>query len=73
MQIKLVEIMIQVVLLSPKSNDDQKKRSSPKKEGFLTPKLDADQKKKKKVFTAIWLYIQPELVGFICANSYFFV
>ena len=43
--------MIQVVLLSPKSDEDQK----------------------KKVFTAIWHYIRPELVGFICANRHFFV
>ena len=45
-----MEVMIQVVLLSPKSNEDQK----------------------KKVFTAIWLCIRQELVGFIRAKGTFF-
>ena len=49
----LVEIMTQIVLFSPKSGEDQKKR--------------------KKVFTAIWHYIRSELGGFVRANRHFFL
>ena len=40
----LVEIMIQVVLLSPKSSEDRKERSSPKIERHFFPKSGEDQK-----------------------------
>ena len=40
----LVEIMIQVQILSTDSNEDQKKRSSPKIEEFLSSKFGEDQK-----------------------------
>ena len=37
------------------------------------PKLSEDQKKKEKVFTALWDYIRPEFVGFSSADWPFFV
>ena len=60
--------MIQVVLFSPKSSENQIKIY---KKGYLSPILGEDQK--QKVLTAIWYHIRLELVGFIRANRHYFV
>ena len=48
----------------------KKKRSSPKIEGFFSRNQvkTKTKTKKEKVFTAIWDYIGPEIVGFIRAG-----
>ena len=56
--------------MSSKSSEDQKK-SSPKIEQFFSLKSSEDPK--KKLFSAIWNYIQPEFVGFIDADMPFSV
>ena len=38
---------------------------------FYTKSSAEDQQKKEKVSTTMWHYIQPEAVGFICANKHF--
>ena len=62
--------MIQVVLLSPKSIEDQKKGLH-RESKDIYPLIGL--RPKKRVFTAIWHYVRPELVGFICVYRHFLV
>ena len=63
--------MTQVVLLSPKSSEERKKGLH-RELKHIYP-LNRVKTKKKEVFTAIWHYIRPELVGFIRSNKHFVV
>ena len=69
-RMKFSGYMIQVVLFSPKLSEDKKGLHQKLKD---ISSLNRVKTKKKRVLTAIWHRIRPELVGFICVNRYFFV